>query len=259
MNPRQRFNATMSKPLVGVGEFFAMMSETLAVMFRPPFAWRELIQQAWFVSRVSIVPTIMMSIPFTVMSVFVINLLLVEIGAQDAAGSGAALGAVTQIGPMVTVLVVAGAGATAMCADLGARTIRDEIDAMRVLGINPLQRLVAPRVVAATLVAVLLSPLVTAVGLLGGFAFSVFLQNATPGTFVGGLTLLVGLPEIVISLVKAALFGFTAAMIACYKGLAVGRGPAEVGNAVNETVVFSFVGLFVINVIVTAIGVKATA
>lgn len=247
-----------SKPLIGVGEFFAMAADTAMVMFRPPFAWRELIEQAWFLMRVSLLPTIMMAIPFTVMTVFVINLLLVEIGAQDAAGSGAALGAVTQIGPMVTVLVVAGAGATAMCADLGARTIREEIDAMRVLGIDPLQRLVAPRVLAATVVAMLLSPLVTVVGLLGAFAFSVFFQNATPGTFVGGLTLLVGLPEVVISLVKSALFGLTAGMIACYKGLSVGGGPAGVGNAVNETVVFSFVGLFVINVIVTAIGVKAT-
>ncbi|OBF69104.1 ABC transporter permease [Mycobacterium sp. 852002-51971_SCH5477799-a] len=259
MSTRRRLGAAASKPLTAVGEFFAMSAETLLLMFRPPFAWHELIQQAWFVSRVAIVPTIMLAIPFTVMAVFVINILLIEIGAQDAAGSGAALGAVTQIGPMVTVLVVAGAGATAMCADLGARTIREEIDAMRVLGIDPLQRLVAPRVAAATIVAMLLSPLVTTVGLVGGFAFSVFLQNATPGAFAGGLTLLVGLPEVIISIVKSALFGITAGLIACYKGLSVGGGPSGVGNAVNETVVYSFVGLFVINLIVTAVGVSVTA
>lgn len=259
MNAPARLGSAASKPLTAVGEFFAMATETVMVMFRRPFAWSELVQQAWFVSRVSIVPTIMLAIPFTVMSVFVINILLVEIGAQDAAGSGAALGAVTQIGPMVTVLVVAGAGATAMCADLGARTIREEIDAMKVLGINPLQRLVAPRVLAATAVAILLSPLVTCVGLIGGFAFSVFLQNATPGAFAGGLTLLVGLPEVVISIVKSALFGVTAGLIACYKGLSVGGGPSGVGNAVNETVVYSFIGLFIINLIVTAVGVQVTA
>jgi phospholipid/cholesterol/gamma-HCH transport system permease protein len=249
----------LSRPLVGVGEFFAMMGDTVVFTFRKPFAWRELLTQAWFVASVSIVPTLLLSIPFTVMTVFIINILLAEIGAQDASGSGAALGAVTQIGPVVTVLVVAGAGATAMCADLGARTIREEVDAMKVLGINPIQALVVPRVLAATVVALLLAPIVTCVGLIGGFMFSVFLQHATPGAYVGGLTLLVGLPEVVISLVKAALFGFSAALIACYKGLSVGGGPAGVGNAVNETVVFSFVALFVINVIVTAVGVKATS
>ena len=251
-------NRDFAKPVVGVGQFFAMSADAMLLMFRRPFAWRELLKQAWFVARVAILPTLLLSIPFTVMTVFITNILLVEIGAADVSGSGAALGAVTQIGPMVTVLVIAGAGATAMCADLGARTIREELDALRVMGINPVQALVVPRVLAATLVALLLSPLVTCVGLTGGFAFSVFLQHVTPGAFVGGLTLLVGLPEVVISLVKAALFGFAASLIACYKGTSVGGGPAGVGNAVNETVVFSFVALFVINLIVTAVGVKAT-
>jgi phospholipid/cholesterol/gamma-HCH transport system permease protein len=70
--------------------------------------------------------------------------------------------------------------------------------------------------------------------------------------------LLVGLPEMLISVVKAALFGLAASLIACYKGISVGGGPAGVGNAVNETVVFTFLALFVINVIATAVGVKAT-
>ena len=118
-------------------------------MFRPPFAWREFILQTWFVagSRSS---RRMLSIPFTVLLVFTFNILLVEFGAADFSGTGAAIGTVTQIGPIVTVLVVAGAGATAMCADLGARTIREELDALRVMGVNPIQALVVPRVLAAT-------------------------------------------------------------------------------------------------------------
>ncbi|COZ92915.1 integral membrane protein YrbE1a [Mycobacterium tuberculosis] len=68
-------------------------------------------------------------------------------------------------------LVVAGAGSTAICADLGARTIREEIDAMEVLGIDPIHRLVVPRVLASMLVATLLNGLVITVGLVGGFLF----------------------------------------------------------------------------------------
>ncbi|CDO88559.1 ABC transporter permease [Mycobacterium triplex] len=246
------------KPLVDIGRFFAMALDTIVLMFRRPFAWRELLEQAWFVARVSLVPTLMLSIPFTVLTVFTLNILLVEFGAADYSGTGTALGAVTQIGPLVTVLVVAGAGATSMCADLGARTIREELDALRVLGVNPVQALVVPRVLGATVVALLLSGLVTIVGITGGFAFSVFIQHVTPGSFVAGLTLLVGAPEVIICLIKAALFGLAASLIACYKGISVVRGPAGVGNAVNETVVFTFVALFVINVIATAVGVKAT-
>ncbi len=127
----------IAKPVRAVGGFFAMALDTFVAMFKPPFAWREFISQSWFVARVSIVPTLMLTIPYTVLLTFTFNILLTEFGAADFSGTGAALGTVRQIGPIVTVLVVAGAGATAMCADLGARTIREELDALRVMGVNP--------------------------------------------------------------------------------------------------------------------------
>jgi phospholipid/cholesterol/gamma-HCH transport system permease protein len=249
---------TVKEPLRAVGGFYAMCLDTFVAIPRRPFAWREVIVQTWFVARVSLVPTLMLVLPFTVLTVFIINILLTEIGAADFSGSGAALGIVTQTGPVVTVLVVAGAAATAMCADLGARTIREELDALRVMGIDPIQAFVVPRVIAATIVALLLNGCVTIFGLTGGFLFSVFFQHVTPGAYVSGLTLLVGLPEVATATAKSALFGMAAALIACYKGISVGGGPQGVGNAVNETVVFSFMALFLINVIATGVGVEVS-
>lgn len=247
------------KPVRIVGEFFAMSLDAFIAMSKRPFAFREFVFQTWFVARVSLLPTMLLSIPFCTLVVFMLNILLGAIGAQDASGAGAALGTVNQIGPIVTVVVVAGAGATAMCADLGARTIREELDAMKVLGINPIQRLVVPRVLAATLVALLLNAIVTMVGLVGCFFFSVYVQHVTPGAFAASLTLLVGLPEIITAMVKAMLFGLAAGLIACFKGTTVGGGPQGVGTAVNETVVYTFMALFVINVLATAIGLKVAS
>jgi phospholipid/cholesterol/gamma-HCH transport system permease protein len=249
---------TSWKPVRALGDFYAVALDTLVLIPRKPFAWREFLLQSWFVARVSMLPTVMLAIPFTVLLVFTFNILLVEFGAADFSGTGAAYGTVTQIGPVVTVLVVAGAGATAMCADLGARTIREELDALKVMGINPIQALVVPRVLAATFIAVMLSSVVILVGIIGGFFFSVYVQHVTPGAFVAGMTLITGLPDVVIALVKAGLFGLAAGLIACYKGISVGGGPAGVGNAVNETVVYTFMALFAINIITTAVGVKVT-
>ena len=137
-----------------------------------------------------------------------------------------------------------------------ARTIREEIDAMRVLGIDPIQRLVVPRVLASTFVAVLLNNLVCAIGISGGYVFSVFLQGVNPGSFINGLTVLTGLGELMLAEIKAVLFGLLAGMVGCYRGLTVKGGPKGVGIAVNETVVYAFICLFVINVIMTAIGVR---
>ncbi|MGV0906692.1 MlaE family ABC transporter permease [Mycobacterium novum] len=245
-------------PLRNVGDFFAFSLDVLVTIMKPSFAWREFLEQTWFVARVSLVPTLMLSVPYVVLTVFNFNVLLTEFGAADFSGSGAAIGAVNQIGPFVTVLVVAGAGASAICADLGARTIREELDALKVMGIDPVQALLVPRVLAATAVALLLSSLVTLTGLAGAFFFSVFFQHVSPGAFVAGMTFITGLSDVLTSMVKATLFGLTAGLVACYQGTAVRGGPAGVGNAVNETVVFSFVLLFIINIVVTAIGFEIT-
>ena len=237
------------------GGFFRMCVLTGKALMKP-FEFREFISNGWFLMRVSLLPTIAVSIPETVLLIFVLNILLAEIGASDASGAVAAIGAVTQLGPIVTVLVVAGAGSTAICADLGARTIREEIDAMEVLGIDPIHRLVVPRVVASTAVAVLLNGLVVAVGLVGGYLFSVYLQNVSSGAYLTTLTVLTGLPEVVIAIIKAATFGMIAGLVGCYRGLIVRGGAKGLGTAVNETVVLCFVALFAVNVAMTTIGVR---
>ena len=245
-----------NRALSSLGGFFAMSLDVLILIGARPFALREFILQSWFVARVSLLPTIMLAIPLTVMVTFTFNILILELGAADFSGSGAALGAVTQIGPVVTVLVVAGAGATAMCADLGARKIREELDALRVMGVNPVQSLAVPRVLAATMVATLLACVVMITGLVGSFFFAVYVQHVTAGAFIAGMTLLTDGVSVVIALVKAALFGMCAGLIACYQGFSAGGGPAGVGNAVNETVVYTFMALFAINVLATAVGVQ---
>lgn len=248
----------LTRPLRSTGEFFAMSLDTFVTLFTTRFAWREYLQQTWFVAQVSLLPALMLTIPYSVLLVFTLNILLIEFGAADLSGTGAALGTVTQIGPLATVLVIAGSGATAMCADLGSRTIREELDALRVMGIDPIQALVVPRVLAAATVATALASTVILVGLTGAYFFCVYVQHVSPGDFVSGFTLLTGVADVAVALAKGTIFGMVAGLIACYKGISVGGGPAGVGNAVNETVVFTFVALFAINIVATAVGVKVT-
>ena len=248
---RKRFNG----PMQAMGGFFKMCVLTGKALARP-FEWKEFIQYSWFLMTVALLPTFAMSIPLTVLIIFIFNLLLQEFGAADVSGAGAALASVTQLGPLVTVLVVAGAGSTAICADLGARTIREEIDAMEVLGIDPIHRLVVPRVFASMFVAVLLNGAVITIGLVGGFIFGVYIQNVSAGAYVSTLTLITGLPEVLISVVKALTFGLIAGLVGCYRGLTVAGGAKGVGTAVNETLVLCVVALFAVNVVLTTIGVR---
>lgn len=124
---------------------------------------------------------------------------------------------------------------------------------MEVLGVNPIPRLVFPRIMAFMVVSVGLFGLVCVVGLTGSYVFSSTVQNASPGLFVANLTLLIGFQEFLVSLLKAALFGIAAGLVACFLGLHAKGGPKGVGDAVNQTVVFTLMVLVVINTLTTTV------
>jgi phospholipid/cholesterol/gamma-HCH transport system permease protein len=239
--------------VAGTGRFVTFGLDTARALVRRPFQVRELIQQAWFISSVSILPAALVSIPFGAVIALQLGSLVRQLGAQSFAGAASVLAVVRESGPIVTALIIAGAGGSAICADLGARTIREEIDAMRVLGIDPVQRLVVPRVIASMLVAVLLNGLVSVVGVAGGYIFNVVVQGGTPGAYVASFQALGQLADLVVGEIKALLFGAAAALVASYKGLNAGGGPKGVGDAVNQSVVITFMLLFALNFLVTAI------
>ncbi|GAA5148896.1 ABC transporter permease [Pseudonocardia eucalypti] len=244
---------TPATALTAVGGFIAMSLDALRAIFRRPFQTREFLEQTVFLARVTILPCIFLAVPFLGVTIFFVNQLLIQIGAIDLSGAGTALAVIREIGSMASVLVLAGAGSTAICADLAARTIREEIDAMEVLGVDPVHRLVVPRVLATTLVAVGLNAVVCVAGISTGYVFSVLVQGASAGQFVANLTLLVGLSDVLVGIVKVIVFGLAAGLVGCYRGLTVGPGAKGVGEAVNETVVLVVVILFVVNTIITLI------
>ncbi|MEU0156023.1 MlaE family ABC transporter permease [Micromonospora fulviviridis] len=246
----------MSAPVAAVrhtGEFFAFCLDTLRGLGRRPVQVREFVQQAWFISSVSILPAALVSIPFGAVIALQLGSLVRQLGAQSFTGAASVLAVVREAGPIVTALIIAGAGGSAICADLGARKIREELDAMQVLGIDPIHRLVVPRVLASMLVAVLLNGLVSVVGVTGGYAFNVLLQGGTPGAYLASFQALGQLPDLLVGEVKALLFGAAAALVASHQGMTAKGGPKGVGDAVNRSVVITFMLLFALNFVVTAV------
>jgi phospholipid/cholesterol/gamma-HCH transport system permease protein len=236
-----------------IGEFLIYCGHTLRSVFRRPWQVREFVEQAWFISSVSIAPAALVSIPFGAVIALQLGSLVRQLGAQSFTGAASVLAVVREAGPIVTALIIAGAGGSAICADLGARKIREELDAMRVLGIDPVQRLVVPRVIASMLVAVLLNGIVSVVGVSGGYFFNVILQGGTPGAYLASFQALGQLPDLVSGELKAMVFGLVAALVATYLGLNAKGGPKGVGDAVNQSVVITFMLLFALNFIMTAI------
>ena len=251
--------STGSKALPGTGALrqIGQVAELTASVgrgiFKRPFQVREFIQQAWFIASVTILPTALVAIPFGAVIALQLGSLTRQLGAQSFTGAASVLAIIQQASPIVTALLVAGAGGSAICADLGSRTIREEIDAMKVLGVDPIARLVVPRVLAMMLIAVLLNGMVSVVGIIGGYFFNVVLQGGTPGAYLSSFSALAQLPDLYISELKALIFGLIAAIIAAYKGLNPSGGPKGVGDAVNQAVVITFLLLFFVNFVLTTI------
>ncbi|MEU8307431.1 ABC transporter permease [Actinomadura sp. NPDC048955] len=221
--------------------------------FRRPFQLRELVQQFWFIASVSILPTALVSIPFGAVISLQVGSLAKQLGAQSLTGGASVLAVVQQASPLIVALLISGAAGSAICADLGSRTIREEMDAMEVMGVSPIQRLVVPRVLACMAVAVLLNGLVSVVGVAGGYFFNVLLQDGTPGAYLASFSALAQLPDLYIGEFKALIFGFIAGVVAAYRGLNPNPGPKGVGDAVNQSVVITFLMLFFVNLVLTAI------
>ena len=249
--PRVRPPSKVSTGLRETGNMFAVAGEALRQLPIRGLPVSEFFDQCWFLARVTTLPLILISIPFGMVIALEVGSLLQQIGAQSQLGAAMVLAVVREQAPVATALLIAGAGGSAMCADLGSRRIRDEISAMEVMGVNPLHRLVLPRLLAATVVALLLDAVVSVAGIAGGLFFGMHSVHVTASSFFSTFSELSQLADLAIALFKAALFGFIAAMVACYKGMYAKGGPKGVGDAVNQAVVITFILAFFVNFVLT--------
>ncbi|MEZ0579423.1 MlaE family ABC transporter permease [Nocardioides sp. MH1] len=251
--PKRSLAARAGDLVDAVGGLIGFSAKTLRTLPVPPFQTREFIQQTEFIAFVSVLPAMLVSIPFGAVIALQLGNLTKQLGAESFTGAASALATIREASPIVTALLLAGAAGTAICADLGARTIREEIDALEALGISTIQRLVVPRVLGCVVVAMLLNGLVSVVGVVGGYVFNVLVQGGSPGAFVTSFRTIATLQDLLLGEVKAVVFGLLTALIACYRGLTVKGGPRAVGDAVNQSVVIAFAALFVTNFVITSI------
>ena len=237
-----------------VREFVALLALMWAIcrgFFRTiatgKFPAEEYVRQTWFIIKVCTVPALMVSIPFGVILSLQVGVLAQEVGATAFTGAGNTLAVVRQAAPMITALMLAGVAGSAICSEIGSRKIREELDALEVMGVNVAERLVLPRAMATVTVAMLLNGVVMFFCIITTLLVSAVVQNLSPGSYLASVALLARPADLGLSLVKAAVFGVICASIAAYKGMNASRGPAGVSDAVTSAVVLNFVALFAAN------------
>ena len=231
-----------------------LTARTIVSAVRPPFPFgEEFIDQFHFALKLCWFPMLVSTVAFcfgapglqaaNALSLF---------GTLDRLGGFFVLAAIRQIAPIVTAVVVAGVAGTAITADLGARKIREELDALQVLGVDPIKNLVVPRFLALMLITGLLDIYALVFGISGGILTEV-LYHQPLGGFFATLFSNASITDLWGSVLMCTLFGAIIAIVCSYKGMTASGGAAGVGRAVNQAVVISFVGVFAFNYVFTAV------
>jgi phospholipid/cholesterol/gamma-HCH transport system permease protein len=247
--------ARQGRIVAAVHEFGAMgvlARRTFVAALRPPYSYgAELASQFLFGLRMAWFPLVLASIAFTygpagIQAAGFLNLF----GALDRLGGLFALVVMREFAPLVCAIVISGVVGTAICADLGARKIREELDALAVLGINPIKSLVVPRFLAVMALTAFLDVFALVFGTFGGM-LATLTHGAPLGPFFATYFANATTTEFAASLLKTTVFGAIIAIVCCYKGLTAKGGPEGVGRAVNQAVVISFMAVGVVNYVFT--------
>ena len=238
--------------LEAVGDMMVLTGKTVVSALRPPFPYgTEFVQQFLFALRLCWFPLTVSTIAsgYGAPGLQAGNFLVI-FGAIDRLGGFFVLATVREFAPIVTAIILAGVAGTAVTADLGARKIREELDALQVLGVDPIKNLVVPRFLALMIVTGLFNIYALIFGLFGGVLATLTFE-APLGPFFATLLNNASTTDLWGSVVKTTLFGAIIAIVSCYKGMTASGGPEGVGRAVNQGVVISFLGIFAFNYVFT--------
>jgi phospholipid/cholesterol/gamma-HCH transport system permease protein len=235
-----------------LGDMMILTGRTLASALRPPYPYGgELVSQFLFVLRLVWFPLLLstLAIDYGAPGLQAANFLRL-FGATDFLGGFFVIEVVREIGPLITAIVVAGVGGTAITADLGARKVREELDALQVLGVDPVKNLVVPRFLSLMLVTGLFNMFSILFGFFGGMLAEVEVGGQL-GPFWSTLFANADITDMWGSVLKTSIFGAIIAIICCYKGMTASGGAEGVGRAVNEAVVVSFLAFGALNYVFT--------
>jgi phospholipid/cholesterol/gamma-HCH transport system permease protein len=235
-----------------IGDMMILTGKTLVSAIRPPYSYGgEFMIQFLFALKLCWLPLLITSVcvnyavPGIQGSAF-----LGIIGSMDRLGGFYSLAAIREFAPLVCSIIVSGVAGTAITADLGARKVREELDALQVLGVDPVKNLVVPRFLALMFVTGLFDIFAILAGI-GGGVIATLTHYAPLGPFFATFASSGVTTDVWGSLVKCTLFGAITAIVCCYKGMTVSGGAEGVGRAVNQAVVISQLGVFAFNYVFT--------
>lgn len=236
-----------------LGRALMLLGQAIAWLARPPFRFREFIRHLDFVGAQSVLLIVLTGAFTGMVSVLQGYNGLHRYGAESMVGATVALALSRELGPVISALMVIGRVGSAMTAELGSMRNTQQIDALASMAVEPIQYLVAPRIVAATVALPMLALIFGFSGMVGAYVVSVEYLGIDPGMFLSGVRYYLDAQDITHGMVKSLAFGLIFSLVACYEGYYARGGARGVGLATTRSVVISAVLVLVSDYLLTAV------
>lgn len=249
----QNLLVTITDYITDLGRTFVFLGLSIKLFFQPPYRFGEFVKHMEFITNKSVF-IICLTAFFTGMVLsFQIYLGFKIINSENLVGPTVGLGIFRELGPVLTGLIVAARAGGAMAARLGTMRVTEQIDALAVMGIDPKQFLIGPRIMAAVVGMPLLSAIFSFVAMVGSYFICVYLLGLDPAIFIDKLFFWLNPIHLNEGLLKATIFGLIFGMVCTYKGYNTKGGAKGVGDATNSGVVNSMVLIIVSDFFITKI------
>jgi phospholipid/cholesterol/gamma-HCH transport system permease protein len=234
-----------------VGQFVLLAGQTARAAFRPRFPALELLRQLEAIGARSSTIVLITALFTGMVLALQTGIALARFGAKPYVGAVVGLSLARELGPVLTALMVGGRVGAGITAEIGAMQVTEQVDAIRSMGADPVQKLVLPRVLAATLALPLLTVLADVLGVLGGLVLSWSQFGIDPTFYLQTISNTVTVDDLFSGILKTFVFGWLIAMVGCSNGLETTGGTVGVGRATTRTVVAASIGVLVTDFFLT--------
>jgi phospholipid/cholesterol/gamma-HCH transport system permease protein len=242
------------KPSVAALQDFCILAgRALRNVFRPPHYESDILLQMDIIGVGSLPIVILIGFFTGVVITMQMSRALAQYGAVDQVGPIVAITLVRELGPVLTAILVAGRNASGIASELGSMKVTEQIDAMRALGTDPIQKLVTPRMIATAVMLPMLTIVADFVGLIGGWAIARLSIGLPTSQYWTSAYQALEYNDITQGLLKPFVFAFMVSLVGCFYGLRTTGGTQGVGHATTQAVVVSSVWIFVITSLLTRI------
>jgi phospholipid/cholesterol/gamma-HCH transport system permease protein len=227
------------------GRFALLAGLTLRAALRTRFPLRETARQVESIGVRSLTIVVLTALFTGMVLALQTGIALARFGAKPYVGSVIGLSLARELGPVLTALMVGGRVGAGITAEIGSMQVTEQVDAIRSMGADPVQKLVLPRVLAATLSLPLLTVFANLLGVLGGLAIATAQFHIAPSFYLETIFDAITLEDVLSGLAKTVAFGWIIAMVACFSGLETRGGTVGVGRATTRTVVIASVAVLI--------------